>query len=83
MSAPITHESYVHRVRETAVALSALPNETKHALLHAKLVYGAGHGMGARGVTAFGAWQNGEPKPVELAVQQRVYARGSVEDVQK
>ena len=58
--APVTHEAFIHAVR--AIVLPRVTDDTKRAhLAESKLVYGAGHGMGARGVTFFGAWANGTP----------------------
>jgi hypothetical protein len=54
-----THEAYIFAVRDLAIA--RLPEgEKKTQLANAKMVYGAGAGMGARGVTFFAAWQNGQ-----------------------
>jgi len=55
-----THEAFIHAVR--AIVLLRVADDTHRArLADAKLVYGAGHGMGARGVTFYGAWANGTP----------------------
>jgi|SRR5215471_5616499 len=66
----LTHEQFVHRVRDLAVA--RLPEgEDKTRLETAKLVYGLG-APGLRGVTVFGTWQNGTkhtdgtPKPEDF-----------------
>jgi hypothetical protein len=58
--AAVTHEAFIHAVR--CVVLARIDDDTQRArLADAKLVYGAGHGMGARGVTFYGAWANGTP----------------------
>jgi len=56
-----THERYIHQVREAVIA-HALDRETITAeqaerALHAKLLYGIGHGY--RGVCHYDAWENG------------------------
>src|SRR5215475_3952486 len=57
---PVTHEAFIHAVR--TIVLPRVADETHRArLADSKLVYGAGHGMGARGVTFYGAWANGTP----------------------
>jgi hypothetical protein len=59
-AAAVTHEAFIHAVR--ALVLRRVPDPAERArLAEAKLVYGAGHGMGARGVTFYGAWTNGTP----------------------
>jgi len=56
----VTHEAFIHAVR--AIVLRRVPDDGQRIrLANAKLVYGAGHGTGARGVTFFGAWSNGTP----------------------
>lgn len=61
----VTHESYIHNVRN--LALSRLSDEgEKKALEEAKLVYGCGD-SGLRGVTHFNAWKNGSPEAHALA----------------
>ena len=58
------HEAYVQAIRR--VIIDAHPNPaTRDRLEHVKLVYGAGYGMGARGVTFYGTWQNSKPAPVD------------------
>lgn len=58
--AATTHESFIHAVR--AIVLPRVADPAQRArLADSKLVYGAGHGMGARGVTFYGAWANGTP----------------------
>ena len=58
--APVTHEAFIHSVR--AIVLPRVADVALRArLAESKLVYGAGHGMGARGVTFYGAWANGTP----------------------
>lgn len=53
-----THEEFVHAVRKV-VAPRVADAGARERLLAAKLVYGSGPN-GVRGVTFFGAWQNGE-----------------------
>jgi len=60
-SAPegLTHEAYIHAVREIAVSrLNA--EDCRQKLLAAKLVYGAGGRRGARGTCFHDAWYRGE-----------------------
>lgn len=72
----MTHERYISAVREIAVSYSkmvrdnprmqlsgipALSDEQIENVEHAKLVYGRGH-ITLRGVTQFGAWNNGRSK---------------------
>jgi hypothetical protein len=60
-----THETFVSAVRN--LAATRIGDEAKRAqILAAKLVYGVGSGTGARGVTYYSAWQNGEPLPVDV-----------------
>lgn len=55
-----THQEYIERVAE--LALSQLPaNEREQCQAH--LTYGAGK-RGLRGVTYYGAWQNGSDEPI-------------------
>lgn len=57
-TAPTTHEAFIHTVR--VIVLPRVSDPARRArLADAKLVYGAGHAMGARGVTFYGAWANG------------------------
>jgi len=56
----MTHEDFIHAIRRIVIPRVADEN-TRTRLAEAKLVYGAGHGMGARGVTFYQAWQNGRP----------------------
>jgi hypothetical protein len=59
-AAPTTHEAFIHAVR--AIVLPRVADTSQRArLAEAKLVYGAGHAMGARGVTFYGASTNGMP----------------------
>ena len=47
-AAPVTHEAFIHAVR--AIVLPRVGDDTQRVrLAESKLVYGAGHGMGARG----------------------------------
>lgn len=60
-----THEAFVAAVRKLAAA--RIEDEARRTqVLSAKLVYGVGSIRGARGVTYFGAWQNGQPQPVDV-----------------
>lgn len=57
-AAPTTHETYIAAIRTLAIA--RVTDETlRRRLLDVKLVYGSGM-HGARGVTFFAAWQQGE-----------------------
>jgi hypothetical protein len=59
-AAAVTHEAFIHAVR--AIVLPRVADDGQRArLADAKLVYGAGHSMGAHGVTFYGAWANGTP----------------------
>jgi hypothetical protein len=53
-SEALTHEGYIHNVRE--IAASRLNAEDRKKVLEAKLVYGAGAGRGARGMCFHDAW---------------------------
>jgi hypothetical protein len=74
----VTHESFINGVR--GLVLDVMPDgPERDTVREAKFVYGAGHGMGARGVTFHAAWTNGqahafveicaagEESPVQLA----------------
>ena len=54
----MTREKFVHNVRRI-VTVTLCDDATREKLSHVKLLYGTGAGMGARGVTFFGAWSNG------------------------
>jgi hypothetical protein len=56
MKTEVTHEQFIHAVRE--IAVKRLSAEERAAVLDAKLVYGAGSKQ-TRGVTYFGCWKNG------------------------
>lgn len=58
----ITHERYIATVAD--MALSRLPDQDRNRVA-AKITYGAGQ-PGLRGVTYYGVWKNGEPKPIPL-----------------
>lgn len=76
----LTHEGFVQAVAKLGVALLKA-DEDRAAVGRAKLTYGMGAGMGARGVTYFDKWLNnkdeqahfveicahGEESPVQLA----------------
>jgi hypothetical protein len=57
-AALMTHEEFVHAVRQV-VAPRVVDKVLRDRLLAAKLVYGSGP-LGVRGLTYYGAWQNGE-----------------------
>ena len=57
-AATVTHERFIHAVRDAAVSVSALSGDGLARVQNAKLVYGRG-ARGLRGVTQYGAWQNG------------------------
>ncbi len=57
VGAEATHEEFIHAVRRLVVA-RVNDEATRQRLLSAKLVYGGGP-QGVRGVTYYGAWQNG------------------------
>ncbi len=57
------HERFIQEVADLAIARLS-PDD--RARCKARIVYGAGHGLGYRGVTFYGSWQNGEPKPIDL-----------------
>lgn len=56
----MNHQEFIERVAH--IALSRLP-ESERAQCEARITYGAGQ-PGLRGVTYYGAWQNGGEKPV-------------------
>lgn len=64
-----TTEDFLHGVRtlvlERALKRDDITHDEYSRLSHTKLVYGSGGGMGARGVTFYGAWSNGHG-PTEL-----------------
>lgn len=60
-----SHEDYIHDIR--GLILSRLTNEEREKILATKLVYGAGHGTGARGVTYFSRWKNGHAEAIDIA----------------
>ena len=73
-----THEAFVAAVR--AIAAARLEDEAQRIqVLSAKLVYGVGSVRGARGVTYFGAWQNGHTEPVAFM---EVCATGEESEIQ-
>jgi hypothetical protein len=53
----MTHEEFIQKVRTLAV--ERLPEAERERLLTAKLVYGKGV-AGLRGITCYGAWNNGK-----------------------
>jgi len=55
-----THETFIAQV--AALVRARLNNDDVRALAHIKLAYGTGP-SGARGVTYYKAWQNGETEP--------------------
>jgi hypothetical protein len=54
----VTHEWYIHAVRD--IAVSRLNEADRRKLLAAKLVYGAGARRAARGICFYDAWQSEE-----------------------
>lgn len=52
-----TRESYIAAVRQAALAVAVLDATEREMLAGLKMVYGTGHGSGARGVTYHKAWQ--------------------------
>jgi hypothetical protein len=62
--APTSHEAYILAVRDIIIAANPNP-VTRDRMTHIKVVYGTGSGMGARGITFYGTWQNGHPAPVD------------------
>lgn len=61
----ISHESYIHRVRD--IVSTRVSGDVRDKILNAKLVYGCGSVPGARGVTYFGRWKNGHEEPIDIA----------------
>lgn len=55
-----THQEYIQAVAD--LALNRLP-EDERSNAEARITYGAGQ-KGLRGVTYYGAWQNGHPDPI-------------------
>ncbi len=58
----VTHEEFVQAVRDLVLTRSFLATESRNTILNTKLTYGAGPD-GVRGITYYGAWQNGHPRP--------------------
>ena len=61
----MTHEQFIHQVRDTVLRLRALEDGQRKLLSSVKLTYGIGE-LGLRGVTYFKAWAKGEPEPVDF-----------------
>lgn len=57
------HEEFIQKV--ATLALARLAPEIR-ATMDAKIVYGTGHGQGARGTCYYSSWQNGQPKPIPI-----------------
>ena len=57
-SSPVTHESYIHAIRETVVP-RLNEEDVRLRLLNAKLVYGSGQ-RGFRGACYYEAWEKGQ-----------------------
>lgn len=55
---PVTHEQFISTVRDLGLKYGKLPVEAAAKVAKAKLLYGIGS-AGLRGVTNYGAWQNG------------------------
>lgn len=62
-----SHEEYVAAVRDLVVNRVAAP-EVRERLRAAKVVYGAAPASGARGLTFYGAWHDGETHQAVLQV---------------
>lgn len=58
-----THEAYIHDVRSLAIARVG-DDRLRQRLVDAKVIYGVGGVRSARGVTYYGAWQNGNTHDV-------------------
>lgn len=78
--AGLTHEQFIHAVREAAAASPALTPEEAAKIRAVKLTYGIGE-RGLRGVTYYGMWHNGckDCPVIDLA---EVTARGEETPVQ-
>lgn len=62
MAPKMSHEAFIHAVRDLALARLKKGSPERIRLEHTKLVYGTGAGRhGVRGTTFFGTWQNGHP----------------------
>ena len=72
-----THETFIAAIVECAKA--RLTADERQVIDDAKIVYGAGN-SGTRGVTYFGAWQNGDPDQQHSFVE--VCAFGESDPVQ-
>lgn len=57
----ITRENYIQAVRSATLRHANVSASEREHLAQLKLVYGSGSGTGARGVTYFNAWRNGDP----------------------
>lgn len=54
-----TREQYIQAVRDCVLTVAVLEPAEREALARYKVVYGTGHGSGARGVTYPAAWTHG------------------------
>jgi len=54
-----TREQYIHAVRDAALAVAVLEPAERDMLADLKMIYGTGHGSGARGITFHKAWTHG------------------------
>ncbi len=54
----ITHEDYIKAIKE--IVCNHASGEMQAQLNNIKLVYGAGHGLGARGITLYDRWSTKE-----------------------
>lgn len=77
--APVRHEAFIARIAE--LAISRLEADEQAKARSARIAYGSGAGLGARGVTFFGTWTDndgasrdfveicaaGEESPVQVA----------------
>jgi hypothetical protein len=64
MEVLMRHEEYIHAIRDIVIKYQS-DAAIKDKLAKTKLVYGVGNGS-YRGICYYGAWKNGEPKPIEL-----------------
>lgn len=60
-----TREEFIHSARTVCLRHAAITEAERTHLASLKLVYGAGFGTGARGITYFKAWKNGDPQARE------------------
>lgn len=58
-----THEQFIETVARMAIGRLD-PEERERC--NCRICYGTGAGRGARGITYFGTWRNGAPRPVDI-----------------